>query len=65
MAGIERIAANLFDSPIKLKLYQILYPSLSESERGDAYLSISSMDDAEVLKLIKTFPQGKPTIVSE
>ena len=65
MAGIERIAANLFDSPIKLKLYQILWPSLSESERGDAFLSISMMNDSDILKLIKTFPQGKPTIVSE
>ena len=65
MGGLDTLDVSLFDSPIKMKLYRILYPSLSESERGDAYLSISSMDDAAVLKLIKTFPQGKPTIVSE
>ena len=60
---VKTVKADLFDSPMKMKLFQIMYPSLSEDERGDAYLSISSMSDDEVLKLIKTFPQGKPTIV--
>ena len=62
---VKTVKADLFDSPIKMKLFQIMYPSLSEDERGDAFLSISSMSDQEVLKLIKTFPQGKPTIVKK
>ena len=65
MAGLDTLDVSLFDSPIKMKFYRILYPSLSESERGDAFLSISMMNDSDILKLIKTFPQGKPTIVSE
>ena len=60
---VKTVKADLFDSPMKMKLFRIMYPSLSEYERGAAYLSISSMSDDEVLKLIKTFPQGKPTIV--
>ena len=60
---VKTVKADLFDSPMKMKLFQIMYPSLSEDERGDAFLSISTMQDDDVLKLIKTFPQGKPTIV--
>ena len=60
---VKTVKADLFDSPMKMKLFQIMYPLLSEDERGDAFLSISTMQDDEVLKLIKTFPQGKPTIV--
>ena len=60
---VKTVKADLFDSPMKMKLFQIMYPLLSEDERGDAFLSISTMQDDDVLKLIKTFPQGKPTIV--
>jgi|TARA_R110000744_G_scaffold166743_1_gene284011 hypothetical protein len=60
---VKTVKADLFDSPMKMKLFKIMYPLLSEDERGDAFLSISTMQDDEVLKLIKTFPQGKPTIV--
>ena len=58
----DTVKVDLFDSPIKMKLFKIMHPLLSESERGDAFLRISNMSDNQVLKVIKTFPEGKPTI---
>ena len=36
-----------------MKLFKIMHPLLSESERGDAFLRISNMSDNQVLKVIK------------
>ena len=58
----DTVKVDLFDSPVKMKLYKIMYPLLSEDERGDAFLRISNMSDDQVLKVIKTFPEGKPTV---
>jgi len=65
MAGLDTLDVSLFDSPVKTKLYRIMYDLLDESERGDAFLSISMMNDADVLKLIRTFPEGMPGIVDK
>ena len=58
----DTVKVDLFDSPIKMKLFKIMHPLLSESERGDAFLRISNMSDDQALKVIKTFPEVKPTI---
>ena len=65
MAGLDTLDISLFDSPVKTKLYRMMYNLLNESERGDAFLSISMMSEADVIKAIRTFPEGIPRVVGK
>ena len=54
---------SLFRTPSHKMLFEILEPDLNEDESLEAVRRLMFMSEDEVLKLIKTFPEGTPKVV--